>query len=703
MNPLPSLIGRVRSPLVFVAGLLLAVLGFALIPQTEDTGFPANGLPDSAESKQVAALLDEAPSADATAGIVLFTRADGEDLTDADLAEVADAAGRLGELGTAPQATFPLPAEDGSAALVVVPLDRAEVEDDIPAAAAELRAAASDGLSSDLEARLTGPVGFQADISNAFAGADFRLLAITAIVVALLLLITYRSPILWIIPLVVVGLADGLARIVVIWLAPIVGFELDPSISGIQSVLVFGAGTNYALLIVARYREELFRHTDRFEAMRVAVRYAGPAVLASGATVAASLLLLLVGELSGNRALGFACAVGIVIALIFALLVLPSALVVWGRGIFWPFTPKYSEESRDAKRSLWGSIGTLVSKRPAVVTIVATLLILAASSGLATAKVGLSQTEQILGNPESVQAQEIIQRSFSAGLTSSTQVVVASDAADETLALVEGVDGVDAAALGESWDDYTAINVTLDADPQSPEAYQVIRDLRAAITDADGDVATALVGGTDATALDVSDAAARDQALILPLIALVVFVILTLLLRSAVAPIILVATVVATFLASLGASNLIFQNLLGFPAFDTTVVLFGFLFLVALGVDYNIFLVTRAREERVHANDSTQAMIRALRGTGAVITSAGILLAAVFVVLGVLPVVALAQIGVIVCIGVLLDTLVVRTVLVPAIVFLLGDRFWWPTKPKGEDDRATPAAEAADAAPAVTA
>jgi RND superfamily putative drug exporter len=682
MNPLPRFIGRVRSPLVFVAGLLLAGLGFALIPAGDEGGFPDSGLADTAESRQVAALLEDAPSADSTAGILLFSRDDGAELDAADLEAIAAAADRLSELATDPFTTFVLPADDGSAALVVVALDRAEVDEALPATADELRETAADGLPSGIDVRLTGPVGFQADIANAFEGADLRLLLITAIVVGVLLIITYRSPVLWVIPLLVVGVADGLARIVVTWLAPFVGLEIDPSVSGIQSVLVFGAGTNYALLLVARYREELFRHADRFDAMRVAVRQAGPAILASGATVAVSLLLLLVGELSGNRALGFACAVGIVIALIFGLLVLPSALVIWGRGIFWPFTPKYSPEPWENERSVWGRIGTAVSRRPVVVTVTATALILLASAGLFGAKVGLSQTDQIIGNPESVQAQAIIERSFSAGLTATTQVVVPADAADETVAVVEGVSGVDSARLGETWDDLAVVEVVLDADPQSSAAFTVIRDLRAELGDQPGDVGAALVGGTDATALDVRDAAARDQALILPLIALVVFLILTILLRSAVAPIILVATVITTFLASLGASNLIFQNILGFPAFDTSVVLFGFLFLVALGVDYNIFLVTRAREERALVGDTTHAMIRALRGTGAVITSAGILLAAVFVVLGVLPVVALAQIGVIVCIGVLLDTLVVRTVLVPAITFMLGDRFWWPRRPR---------------------
>jgi RND superfamily putative drug exporter len=675
----PPLIGRVRSWIVLLIAVLATGAAFALIPSDDSAGFPASGLADSVESAQVAALLDDAPSGDTTVGIVLITRADGDDLDAGETAAAAEAAARLADLAIEPRAVVPVPAEDGSAVLIAVPLDRAAVEEDVAAAAAELRDAAADGLPDGLEARLSGPVGFQADISDAFAGADIRLLVITAAVVGLLLIVTYRSPVLWIVPLLTVGVADGLARVVVGWLAPMAGIELDPSVSGIQSVLVFGAGTNYALLLVARYREELIRNENRVTAMRSALRHAGPAILASGGTVAAALLLLLLGDLSGTRALGFACAIGVGIALLFGLLVLPSALVVAGRGLFWPFVPRFDPEADPQSRSLWARIGRGVAARPVVVAVIAVLGLGVLATGLVGAKVGLSQTDQILGDPESVQAQRIIEEAYPAGLTAQTVVLAPDAAAGDVAALAEDVDGVESVRPGESWDGLTRIDVTLDAEPQSDAAFAIVRDLRTAFRDADGAAADALVGGSDATALDVSTAAARDQALILPLIALVVFLILIVLLRSLVAPIILVATVLATFFASLGASNVVFQQLLGFPAFDTSVLLFGFLFLVALGVDYNIFLVTRAREERATATTRT-AMIRALGGTGAVITSAGVLLAAVFVVLGVLPVVALAQIGVIVCIGVLLDTLVVRTVLVPALVFLTGDRFWWPAR-----------------------
>ncbi len=685
--------GRGTAWIALGIAAIATVLLFALLPQGSSDAFPPSGLPDSSEAAQVTALLEEFPSADTTAAIVVFDRG-GEALTEADRAAITANTAALAEDSIAPQAVVPQFSDDGTAALVAVPLDAATVEDDIEAAATGIRATATEGLPDGLTALLTGPLGFQADISNAFAGADFRLLLVTVIVVAVLLIITYRSPVLWIVPLAVVGLADGLARIVVTSLAEPLGITIDASIGGILSVLVFGAGTNYALLLVARYREELTRETNRHRAMLTAVTSAGPAIAASGGTVALSLLTLLLAQLSGNRALGFACAIGVVIAILFALLVLPAALVVCGRGLFWPFVPRVHPASVDAegvhhaatKPGVWMRLGRAVSRRPAAVAIVATIGIGILALGLTGYKVGLSQTDQLLGDPESVQAQQIVDRAFSAGLTGQTILLTPDAAVADATSLAEGVDGVESVRPGESSGGLTRLDATLSAEPESDQAFATIEALRTTFADASGEVSETLVGGNDATAFDTNTAAAADQALIIPLILAIVFLILALLLRSLVAPVLLIASVLATFFASLGASNVLFQNVLGFPAFDTTVILFAFLFLVALGVDYNIFLTTRAREEAVR-HGTREGMVRALSSTGGVITSAGILLAAVFAVLGVLPVVALTQVGVIVCIGVLLDTLVVRTVLVPALVFLTGDRFWWPSNPvrKGQD------------------
>jgi RND superfamily putative drug exporter len=671
--------GRVTAWVTLAVSVAVVGLLFATVPSSESDAFPSAGLPDTAESARVSDLLEDFPSAEGTVGIIVWSR-DGADLTDDDVAAVGERSAALAETSTTPQAVRPQVSDDGRAALVAVPLDAATVDDDVAGTAEELRDLASTGLPSGLEARLTGPVGFQDDVSNAFAGADLRLLLITVLVVAVLLIVTYRSPVLWIVPLVVVGVADGLARVVVTALADAVGVTIDASIAGILSVLVFGAGTNYALLLVARYREELLVEEDRRRAMTTAVLSAGPAIAASGGTVALSLFTLLFASLAGNRALGFACAVGVLIAIVFALVVLPPALVVCGRGLFWPFVPRAGHGSHAGRRpGFWTRLGRGVARRPAAVAVSAVAGIGVLLLGLGGFSVGLSQTDQFLGTPDSVLAQETIDESFSAGLTSRTTVLAPEDAVDAATDVVDGVPGVDTVQVGESADGLTAISVTLDAEPESAEAFETIRALRTALADAGGEVASSLVGGSDATALDTNDAAAADLALIVPIILAIVFVILALILRSLVAPVLLIASVLATFFASLGAGNWIFLNVLGFPAFDANVTLYAFLFLVALGVDYNIFLTTRAREERFRFG-TREGMIRALSSTGGVITSAGVLLAAVFAVLGVLPVVALTQVGIIVCIGVLLDTLVVRTVLVPALVFLTGDAFWWPSR-----------------------
>jgi RND superfamily putative drug exporter len=671
--------GRITAWLTLLATAAVVGLLFATVPSADSDAFPTAGLPDTAESARVSALLDDFPSADGTVGIIVWSR-DGADLTADDVAAITDRSVALSEVSTTPAAVRPQVSDDGSAALVAVPLDADAAEDDVAGTADDLRALASEDLPDGLDARLTGPVGFQDDVSNAFAGADVRLLLVTVIVVAVLLIVTYRSPVLWVVPLAVVGTADGLARVVVTALADAVDVTIDASIGGILSVLVFGAGTNYALLLVARYREELLVEEDRRRAMATAVRSAGPAIAASGGTVALSLLTLLAADLAGNRALGFACAIGVLIAILFALIVLPAALVVCGRGLFWPFVPRVTHGApAERTTGFWSRLGRGVAARPAVVATAAVAGIAVLLLGLGGYSVGLSQTDQFLGTPDSVRAQETIDESFSAGLTSETTVLTPDGAVEETVALIDGVAGVDTVRSGESHGGLTAISVTLIAEPESDAAFDAIRSLRAEIAEARGDVATALVGGSDATALDSNDAAAADLALIVPLVLAIVFVILALLLRSLVAPVLLIASVLATFFASLGAGNWIFLNILGFPAFDANVTLYAFLFLVALGVDYNIFLTTRAREERARFG-TREGMVRALSSTGGVITSAGILLAAVFAVLGVLPVVALTQVGIIVCIGVLLDTLVVRTVLVPALVFLTGDAFWWPSK-----------------------
>lgn len=669
--------GRRTAWIVLVGTIVAVGLLFSLLPKNAGDDFPSTGLPTSSQAAQVDAALAKFPSAKQTAAILVWSRGDSK-LAASDREAITARATFLGELSTAPRATAPQFSDDGKAAISVVPLSAKAVDKDVAGTADSLRTAAGKNLPSGLDSYLTGGVGFQADITNAFAGADFKLLLVTVVVVAVLLIITYRSPVLWIVPLAVVGTADGLAGAVVSALAKPFGIALDASVSGILSVLVFGAGTNYALLLVARYREELLKIEDRSVAMLTAVKSAGPAIAASGGTVALSLITLLFAELAGNRALGFACAIGVIVAILFALIVLPAALVVCGRGLFWPFVPRVREASAVVKDGFWTRLGRGVSHRPVVITAISVAVVGVLSLGLSGFSVGLSQTEQLLGNPESVVAQKIVDRSFSAGLTSQTTVLTPKDAAADATTIAEDTAGVDSVTPGESANGLTQLTVSLTSAPGSDTAFATISKLRSAYADESGAVGKTIVGGRDATALDNLTTSQRDQDLIIPIILAIVFAILAILLRSLIAPVLLIASVLATFFGSLGAANWIFTHILGFPAFNTNVILFAFLFLVALGVDYNIFLTTRAREER-ERHGTSEGMIRALSSTGAVITSAGILLAAVFAVLGVLPVVALTQIGVIVCIGVLFDTLVIRTVLVPAMVFITKDFFWWPS------------------------
>jgi RND superfamily putative drug exporter len=447
----------------------------------------------------------------------------------------------------------------------------------------------------------------------------------------------------------------------------------DGSITGILSVLVFGAGTNYALLLIARYKEELLTTEDRHEAMTKAVKGAGPAILASGGTVALALLTLSFAELGGNRALGLVCASGIVVAMIAALGVLPAAIVVFGRGLFWPFVPRFGGVNK-SDTGWWAKLGKGVSRRPITVAILGIAVLGGLSVGATGITIGLPETEQFRVKPEAVTGIEVLAEAFPAGASAPTQVIAVNDRAEDVVEAALASPLVASAEIVNQNDDFSRIDVVLDAEGGSEEAYGAIESLRENVQAVPG--ANALVGGDDATRLAVKQAYERDQLLVIPLI---------LLLRALVAPILLLGSVVLSFFSAMGAAWLIFQNVFGMSGLDFSVFLYSFLFLVALGVDYNIFLVSRAREESANMATTSrqptrQAMIKALGATGGVITSAGILLAAVFAVLGVLPLIALFQIGIIVGIGVLIDTLLVRTVVVPALAFITGDSFWWPRK-----------------------
>ncbi|MFD9692811.1 MMPL family transporter, partial [Kitasatospora sp. NPDC059088] len=498
-------------------------------------------------------------------------------------------------------------------------------------------------------------------------------------VVAVLLLITYRSPILWLVPLLVVGAGDRTAGILIGVLAPHAGVQVDASTAGILSVLVFGAGTDYALLLVSRYRDELHLTDDRFTAMARAWRGTAPAVLASGTTVVLSLLTLLAAELTGNRGLGFAGAVGILTAMLFGLIVLPAALVLPGRRLFWPLVPQVGAPVTADRRGLWARMGASVARRPARVALAGTAVLLLLASGALGITTGLARADSFREAPESVLGQRTLAAVQPAGAAEPLTLLSATAAADRTTAAARQVPGVSSVTPTDRTGSWARADIVLDAAPGTAASDHTIRRLRHAVADVPG--AQALVGGPTAEAYDTAQANAHDTRIVVPLVLAIVLIVLIALLRALVAPLLLVTTVIASYFAALGASWTIFRTVYDFPALDTNVPLLSFLFLVALGVDYNIFLIARTREDTVAGHDTRRAVLRALASTGGVITSAGILLAAVFAVLGVLPLITLTQIGVIVGIGVLLDTLLVRTVLVPALVLLTGRRFWWPGRP----------------------
>ena len=688
---LKYLTGKATAPLNMLVALGFAVFAFVGLPLEATETTPTNGLPDSAESVQVAKIQENFDVVEGSAAFIgyfsdtEFTQTQLEWIQGAfDPQSMMPSGGAnekflefsnaevMGEKFVPPAAI----SEDGTTALITVPLDATDDFELTTERVETMRELAPEAMPAGIDVYVTGPEAFIKDVGSIFEGADFLLLAFTAGVVAVLLLVTYRSPVLWLIPLAVVGTADGMAGILARRVADFLGFVPDGSVTGILSVLVFGAATNYALLLIARYREELLNFEDRREAMRVAIRGAGPAILASGSTVAVALALLLLAEIEGRQVLGLVSAVGIVVAMVAGLLVLPSALVVFGRWIFWPFVPRVGGKN-PYEKSIWSKLGNAVSKKPLAVAAIGVAILGGLASGGLGIKNGLSATEIFIEKPEAVLGQEVLADAFPAGSATPTFVVVETEYVDEARVLVD-IPGVAEMSDGQSDANYSELRLVLDADPESNEALEVIRDLRVILDDLP-DGAIAIVGGQDASTLDVTDATARDQALLVPLILVSVFLILILLLRSLAAPIFLMIAVVGSFFSALGASWLSFQYVYGFPALDLTVLILAFLFLVALGVDYSIFLVTRAQEE-ARLLGTRAGMRKALGATGGVITSAGVLLAAVFTVLGVLPLIALAQVGTIVGIGVLLDTLLVRTIIVPAIAFVTGKKFWWPRK-----------------------
>ena len=640
---------------LIVSGALLGLIGSD--NSSEQSPVP---VPSSAESTRANEVAAQLPGGDQVPAILVFSRRDGAALTPAD----------LGAIKQQPVAV----ADDGKAAVATVPLNAKLSGFALNDAVKDLRKSAADGLPDDMKVEVTGGPAFGADIANSFSGANITLLAVTALVVALLLIVTYRSPVLWLVPLAVIGFADRVAAVVGTAVAQGLGMTPDGSTSGITSVLVFGAGTNYALLLISRYREELGRNENHRDALTVAVRQAGPAILASNATVVLALLTLVLASSPSTRSLGVQAAAGLVVAAVFVLLVLPPLLALFGRKLFWPFIPQLGAKAL-TDSGIWHRVASAVARRPTSIASSAIVLLALLSTALLVTPAGLSQTEQFRVQAESISGYETLAAHFPSGVTDPTRVIAPTAKTAEIEQAINSTPGVVSSNPGGApANGLSQWSVVLNAEPASGDAFRTIDALRDSVHAVDAD---ALVGGSDAQARDASAAAARDRAVIIPAILAVVLVVLFVLLRSVLAPIVLVAVTVLSAMAALGLGGWASLHLFGFPALDNTAPLFAFLFLVALGVDYTIFLVTRAREETPQ-HGTRQGIVRAVSATGAVITSAGIVLAAVFCVLGVLPLIVLTQIGIIVGLGILLDTFLVRTVIIPALFTLVGPAIWWP-------------------------
>ena len=640
-----------------------------------------DALPETSESSRAAAIAATMEGSRYQPVFAVVTREDGGALTEADATAVEALRADLAEV-SGREAVGPMPAEDGEADMVMTTVDSEADSDAIDAMIAELRTAADESAPAELSVSVTGGPAVGSDIRGAFAGADFTLLAVTIAVVAVLLLLTYRSPILWLVPLAVVALADGAAGAVTSTLGEQLSLAFD---AGVISVLVFGAGTNYALLLISRYREELHRRTDHRAALATAWVRTAPAIIASNVTVVLALMTLLAAVMPATRGLGIAAAAGLLIALLAVLFPLTSLLAVVGRGVFWPFVPRPESPARaatrrdDAEHGPFAAVARTVTGRPAVAAIGSVLLMAVLATGLLGTRVGLSQDEQFAFANESSAGFAAMADHYGAGESAPHQIVVRESTADTAVETAEDVPGIDRASVtGTTPEGWAVLSAVGTAEPESPAATREAEGLRTALHSLAG--ADALVGGTTASAMDVRADSARDLLVVAPMILGVVLIVLIVLLRAVIAPLVLLSVNVASSVAAIGLGLWAGRLLLDIPALDVTVPLLAFLFLVALGVDYTIFLVHRARHE-AGTHGTTRGMVRAVGSTGVVITSAGVVLAAVFAALGVLPLVVLGQLGLIVGLGVLLDTLLVRTVLVPALFALIGDRMWWPSRP----------------------
>jgi len=675
---LPRLVSSRAGAWVVIA-FWLVVMVVALSPSSKLTGAQKNDavawLPGNAESTAVLHAAEKFQSSDEVPAVLVYERRSGA--TTSDIAAIAGQAEEIADVeNVSGDPVGPIPSTDRQALQLVVPIDAGSGGwESLGTTVDEIRKIA-DGSPDGITVHVTGPGGFAADSSEAFSGIDGKLLYSAVGVVVVILLLTYRSPLLWMLPVVSGIVALTTAQAVVYLLATRADLTVNAQSAGILLVLVFGAGTDYALLLVARYREELRRNVDRHDAMAVALHRSGPAILASGSTVVAGMLCLLLASMNSTQGLGPVAAVGVLVALAVMLTLLPALLVVLGRWFFWPLRPIFGSPDH-TETGVWARVGHAIARGPRRTWVVTCLLLAVASLGLLSLDAGgLQNKDSFYGTPDSVVGEQVLARHFPAGTGQPVVVVAGADRADAVRRAFADTRGIDAVAPPTVKGDTAFLQGTLDAPPDSQAARDTVDRVRAQLHDVGR--ADAIVGGGTAIALDTLRASNRDTRLIIPVVLLVVLLILMLLLRAVVAPLVLVATVVLSFTAALGLSALVFTHVFHFAGADSSLPLFVFVFLVALGIDYNIFLMTRVHEESKRAGTARGAQV-GLAATGGVITSAGLVLAGTFAVLGTLPVVAFAEIGVAVALGVLLDTIVVRAVLVTALTLDIGRHMWWPS------------------------
>ncbi len=701
MAKLGSLVGGPRGKWVTAAIWLLTVMvtaGVLAVPdkfrdaeKNESTSF----LPGDSESVKALEKTERLQDGEQAPLVIVYRREGG--LSAADKRRVRKDVAELNTLefrNTSKFAPLPparggelKPSPDGSAVLVQALIEGDGESETLLDPVNEVRKRVS-GSFDGLEVAATGGAGYAADQIEVFEGINGTLLAAAGSLVLVLLILIYRSPVFWLIPILAVAFAEVGSQVIGYGLTEL-GVTVNGQSSSILSVLVLGAGTDYALLLVSRYREELRRIPDRHEALARAYRTAGPAIFASGMTVIAALLCLTLADLNGTSGLGPIGAIGVATAMLSMLTFLPALLVIVGRWPFWPFIPRFQDEGSDATQGPWRKVADRVSAGPRRVWVGVAAVLVVFSLGSLNFDDGLTTGNGFRDDVEAVEGQELISQSFPGGANAPTDIVVppGTDVQRVSRAVSDapGVQSVQPAGKGEEG---TLLHAILEPDPFSTEAFDLVPGLREAAHRAGGE--RTLVGGSTAVEFDIREAAARDTKVIVPIALVVVLLVLVLLLRALLAPILLILTVILSFAASLGVGAIVFDVIFGFPGSDPSLPLFAFIFLVALGIDYNIFLMARVREETLR-HGTREGMKRGLAVTGGVITAAGIVLAGTFSVLAVLPLVFLTELGFVIAFGVLLDTFIVRSLLVPALVFELGPRVWWPSTLASSSDRTRPA------------